>query len=236
MLRDKIYQEIIQTIDSHGRFESSDFNIETKKINTGVRLTITYLIDSKYYIIIDIPSAANANSYNYTISAKVCPGPLAFEEQLSLSSKNDILNNIKTWLDCIWEELLTNPFIKKMESQQSQIDEILKNYDNISDTYFTLEEANELKIRLDKLEGDLKAEIQKNTQEKRGQEIEINKLHKDIETLKETLHSFKKKGWLKSFTSKVVKWSMNSDNRKLLGDGYKVVRELLPPDVKANLP
>ena len=122
-----------------------------------------------------------------------------------------------------------------IESKQTQIDEIVQRFDAMDDSYFTKEDALDLKIKLDKLENELNAEILKNTKTKKEQEVEIEKLHTDIDTLKETIHSLKKKGWLKSFTNKVVKWTMNSDNRKLLGDGIQVIRGFLPDDVKSTL-
>ena len=67
-------------------------------------------------------------------------------------------------------------------------------------------------------------------------EQEVAKLHNDIDTLKQTVQSLKKKGWLKSFTSKVYKWTKDSDNRKMLMDGYSVIREFLPEDIKSTLP
>ena len=138
-------------------------------------------------------------------------------------------------MDCIWEELSANPIVKMIESKQTQIDEIVQRFDAMDDSYFTKEDALDLKIKLDKLENELNAEILKNTKTKKEQEVEIEKLHTDIDTLKETIHSLKKKGWLKSFTNKVVKWTMNSDNRKLLGDGIQVIRGFLPDDVKSTL-
>ena len=44
MLRDKIYRDIAQTIDSHSRFESTEFSIVTSKVNSNsVGLSINYL-------------------------------------------------------------------------------------------------------------------------------------------------------------------------------------------------
>ena len=63
-------------------------------------------------------------------------------------------------------------------------------------------------------------------------EDDIARLHTDIDTLKQTIQTFKKKGWLKSFTTKVFKWTRDSENRKMLKDGYAVIREFLPEEIK----
>src|SRR5438477_189409 len=126
--------------------------------------------------------------------------------------------------------------VKRIEDQQNQIDEIFEKFDSIQDEYFTEDEASELKNRLDKLEENLQAEIRTKNEDKKIFEQEISKLHTDIDTLKQTISSFKKKGWLRSFTGKIFKWSKNSENRKLLADGYKVIREFLPEHIKTSLP
>lgn len=82
----------------------------------------------------------------------------------------------------------------------------------------------------------MKSQIDKINLEKAIYEDEINKLHIDIDTLKETLNSFNKKGWFKSFTSKIFKWTSNSENRKMLKDGYSIVKEFLPENIKNSLP
>lgn len=233
MLRDKIYKEIISTIDSNIRYDNNDFKIVTTQEKTAVKLIITYKIDTKYYISFDIPSTLAVDGY--TISGQVCPGPLALIETFKFNGKEGIYKRITVWLDCIWEELSSHPFVKTMESQQSQIDEIVEGFKSMNDTYFSVDEVQDLKARLDTLENNLKAEIEKNTEDKKAQDAQVDKLHTDIETLKETIVLLKKKGWIHSFTSKAMKWTMNSDNRKLLGDGFKVIREFLPEDVKNNL-
>ena len=68
------------------------------------------------------------------------------------------------------------------------------------------------------------------------QKSEMEQLHTDIETLKSTIGAVSKPNWFRSLTSKTLKWLGKSENRQMLGDGYKVVREFLPENVKKALP
>lgn len=243
MIRDKFYKDITATIDKHNRFDSSDFKIEPVRDsrNAYTTLTIKYNIEPKYKIIFKIPTSTTApketyGSPYYAFSGSVSPGPLAYEETFTFSGEDGVFERITNWLNCIWEELSSNPIVKKVENQQQQIDEIFDKFENIKDEFFTDEEAKDLRTRLDELEETLKSQILKSNEDKKALEQEVSKLHTDIDTLKQTIQSFKKKGWLKSFTSKVFKWSKDSENRKMLKDGYTVIREFLPEDIKNALP
>jgi len=242
MIRDKFLRDINSTIDKHQRFESSDFKVDTvsDQRNNNITLTIKYSIEPKYKIVFKIPNSITTDkdgySSYYIFSGNVCPGPLAYEETFSFKGETGIYERITVWLNCIWEELSSNPIVKQVENQQHQIDEIFEKFENIKDDFFTVEEAVDIKNRLTELEETLKSHIVKNGEDKKLYEQEIANLHLDIDTLKQTVQSFKKKGWLKSFTSKVFKWTKDSENRKLLTDGYKIIREFLPPDIKHTLP
>ena len=246
MIREKVFKDIAATIDEHMRFDSTDFKIESVKEqrskNEYTTLTIRYSIESKYMIVFKVPNSETQddNGYRtyYSFSGSVCPGPLAYEETFSFKGERGIFERITIWLNCIWEELSSNPVVKKVESQQQQIDEIFEKFEklgNISDNYFTVEEANALQERLDSLEAIIKEQITQNQNDKELFEQEVIRLHTDIDTLKETILCLKKKGWLKSFTSKVFKWTKDSENRLLLKDGYAMIKEFLPEQFISGL-
>lgn len=242
MIRGKHQKDIITTINNHKRFDSSDFEIKSIKDSRGgsTTLTIKYLVEQKYNIVFKMPNSKTKDEDGYGDCYKfvgtVCPGPLAYNESFTFTGIEGLYSRIKEWLDCIWEELLSNPIIKKIEEQQIEINKIVENFDRLEDDYFSIEEAEDLRIRLNKLEEDLKGQIEENSKDKKEAESKIIELQNDIDTLKQTVESFKKKSWLKGFTGKVFKWTRNSKNREILKDGYNVVREFLPEDIKSNLP
>jgi len=242
MIRDKFYKDIITVINSHTRFDSIDFKIKTVKDdrNISTLLTIQYNFDSKYKIIFKIPSSVTIDkdgySPYYSFTGSVCPGPVAIEESFSFKGEDTVFTKISLWLNCIWEEISANPIVKQIENQQNQINEIFERFESIKDDYFTIDEAKELKKKLDDLENTLKSQLQQQIKDKKGLEEEINKLHLDIDTLKTTIASFDKKGWLKSLSVKVFKWSTNANHAKLIKGGYTLIREFLPDEIKNSPP
>ncbi|MDR2893654.1 MAG: hypothetical protein LBV80_11355 [Deltaproteobacteria bacterium] len=241
MIREKIYREIIATLDKHQRFESINFKIESANDQYGnTTLTITYIFEPKYMIIFVIPSSItkDKNGYEeyYTFSGNVCPGPLSYKEKFSFTGKAGMYERIFNWLDCIWEELSSNPIVKIIESQQQEINEIFEYLDKIEDNYFTKEEGLKLKQQLNEIEEKIKEQLKQNSNDKKIFEQEASKLHTDIDTLKQTICSFKKKGWAKNCISKILKWTKSPENKAMLEDGYTILREILPEEIKKALP
>ncbi|WDF75785.1 hypothetical protein PQ469_18015 [Mucilaginibacter sp. KACC 22773] len=244
MIRGQLYKDISETLDEHTRFDSTDFRILAEKKdernNFHTILSINYIIDSKYSIYFKIPSSKTSDSDGYSsyylISGKVCPGPLSYEETFSFKGESFIYTTIKNWLDAIWQEVSSSPVVRQVEDHQEQINNIFEKFETLKEEYFTNQEAEELKKRLDALEETLKSQIESHNELKKNIEQEVSKLHFDIDTLKQTITSFSKKGWLKSFTGKIFKWTANSDNRKMVKGGYSLLREFLPDDIKKTLP
>lgn len=242
MIRNKFYKNIITKIDGHYRFDSPDFKIESKdspRDKTTI-LIIKYRLESKYKIIFKIPSfktkSKDSYSSHYVFHGDVCPGPISYNESFSFNGEETVFQKIGTWLDCIWEELSSNPVVKQVENQQQQIEELFEKFESIEDGYFTNDETLDIRKRLDELEKTLKNQIKENEKDKTILEKEVSKLNADIDTLKQTVQSFRKKGWLKSFSGKMFKWAKQSDNQKILKEGYTIVKEFLPEEIKNTLP
>lgn len=238
MIRAKVRKDIIETLEAHTRFEHADFKLETSKIAKGVQLKITYLIDTRFYISFVIPSSITGDDYNahYMFSGSACPGPVSFDESFSFKQEHEIYSRIKSWQNAIWEEVSTTPLIKLFNEQQQQIDEIYEKLKDVSDELFSKQESEDIKTRLTDLEKKLTEEIENNTKDKDVLQEQINQLHTDISTLQQTVDSFTKKSWFKSFASKVFRWTKDGENRKMIGDGYKVLKEFLPADIKNTMP
>ncbi|RYX87031.1 hypothetical protein EON73_02270 [bacterium] len=144
MIRDKFYKEIAANIDSHSRFDNSDFKITTTPGSTSTVLTITYTIEPTYKIVFHIPNSTtlDKDSYSnpyYKFSGSVCPGPLSFQETFSFTGQEKVFEKITTWLNCIWEELTSNPIVKQIEKQRKDIEEIIENFNDIKEEFFSKE-------------------------------------------------------------------------------------------------
>lgn len=239
MIREKFLKDISTTINNHKRFESYDFDITPYSQNKSgpTKLKITYKMSPKYQIEIVIPNTktkvqgAYVESDEYVFKCDKCPGKVAYQESINCNGEEDLHKNLKIWLDCIWDELVSNPILKSIKSQEEKVEELFKKFDLIDDEPFNSQEVEELRKKLDDLESMLKTEIESSKKNKEELENEIDNLHSDIETLKVTINSFTRKGWIKSFTTKIFKWTSNSENRKMLKDGYTLIKEILPDNL-----
>ncbi|MFA6249477.1 MAG: hypothetical protein WC615_21240, partial [Mucilaginibacter sp.] len=236
MIREKFNKDIINRIDKHQRFDNAEFIISATKNGSSTILVITYKFKPEYRILFNVPSTSTTDkdgySPYYAFSGKVSPGPLAYEETFSFKGEGVLFDKIDIWLNSIWEEISSSPIVKQVENQQTKIDEILENFDSLDDKFFTLQEAEDLKTRLDELEETLKELIINHVHYKENKEEELSRLHLDIDTLKQTVNSFNKKGWVKSFVGKMFKWTSDEENKKLLQGGYSFVKQFLPENIK----
>lgn len=243
MIRQKFHKQVIDILDSHSRFESHDFGIRPTKenrVNGKITLVITYLHNSSYHFRLELPTIETQQKDEYRASYKfkgtMSPGRISLKESFTFNNLEPLNEHIRTWLDSIWEEITSSPVISEIDNQRKELDELYKHLDSVSDDFFSKDEAKELEKRLDKLEKQFKKELDKEIKDKNELKNEISTLQKDIETLKMTLESFGKKGWMKTFFGKVFKWVKNPNNQNALKQGYTIVREVLPEEYKGMLP
>jgi len=90
------------------------------------------------------------------------------------------------------------PLHRHYEAQRDQIEAIVSELGELDDTFFTREEAEQLKQRLDDLEAQLAANIRGAVDEEGLQEIELTSLHDEIEDLKNKTVTRTKSGWARS--------------------------------------
>jgi hypothetical protein len=238
MIRDKVYKEVFETLGSNPHFESYDFSISSSRISNTTSLSIVYKMENKFNITLRIPHSLTNKDFQeyYLISGTARPGVLAYDESFEFRGYQQIHVKIREWLDNVWEELSSNPIVKEQLNQQKDIEEIFQRFDQIKDEYFSADEAQDLKSRLDELEKKLVEEAKKNIKDKEELQKQIEVLNDDIETLKTTVSSLKKTGWLKSFTGKVFKWTSKKENREFLKEGYSFIKAFLPENIKSDLP
>jgi DNA repair exonuclease SbcCD ATPase subunit len=249
MVRNQTKIEINKTLDEHPYFTATDFNLVVK----GKTISIQYEFEDKFYFRITLPIQTTTKtikktkppgilgnrSYNeeedievYKITGKVCPGEMVMEEPLNFEGKNQITSHLWKWLNCIWEELSAGPIKKMIDEQNEEIEKIKSQVNEISDDYFTQEEANELKRKLDTFEEKFKEHIQKSSKKNGDGEKKLRKLEKEIGALKETIGVLNKRTWYKSSISKMYKWIASEGNRNLIKNGTKLLKPLLPDSVK----
>jgi len=245
MIRHKIRSEIIATINNHKQFEISDFDIELKNETS---LSIKYTYDDKYYFNVtfpkDVTRAVKENRLThgdevfeqYNFKGSVSPGRVAVIEKLEFEGETTIYNKLRTWLDCLWEELMAIPVNRRQDEFDATLREMKTKFKDIPDEYFSREEGEELKRKLDELERRFQAQFDNDSLDKEVLQKKHEELHQEFTVLKETLYSLKKPGWYKSLGVRILTWFMKEENRKFLKDAKDSIVPLLPDGVKHLIP
>ena len=248
MIRAKISKLISTKLDSNKYFNFNDFQIEIGDFKyKSTKLKITYEYDSQYFIEIDIPSEKSTLSrqettsnivgpsttktveyLEYKIEGKMCPGQLSYSEAFKYEGVDGINKALGIWLNNLWEDLTITPENRIFMAQKEEIEKIKEKVNGLPDEYFSAEEGNELKIRLEKLETQLTDQLTAGNPDKVAADKQIEKLHQEIEILKQTIHSIKKNGWFKSFVTKTMTWLADPNNQKLLNAGKEMITNMLP--------
>ena len=249
MIRNKTKVEINETLDEHKYFSSSDFEIIIK----GKSITLKYEFDERFYFKINLPSRPTSKTvkrskppgilgtrnYNeeeeietYVVTGKVSPGEMILEEDLRFEGRNEISRQIKRWLNSIWEELVASPLNKMIDEQNEIIEKIKSQVNQIPEDYFTKDEANELREKINSLEENLKNQIESQASENDNLKQKLSELENEMDSLRATIPLLNKRNWFKSSMTKMYKWISKENNRKLLKDGAKLLKPLLPESIK----
>lgn len=243
MVRAKIIKLINSRLEGK-YFNFSDFEID--KTDTGYRtvLKITYEYDTQYFIEIRIPyekstftrqetsllgqGTKTIEVFDYEIEGRMCPGKLSYKEDFKNRGSNGIAEALDVWLDNLWEDLTITPENRVFLAQREELEMLKERVEGIPDEYFTAEEGNDLRERLEKIESQLADKVTLEQPDKVEAQKQMEKLHSEIEILKQTIHSLKKRGWFKSFITKTMTWLSNPSNQKLLKAGKEILTNMLP--------
>lgn len=248
MIRAKISKIISSKLDSNKYFNFNDFQIEIGDPRyKATTLKITYEYDAQYFIEVNVPSEKSQLSkqettsnfvgqsttktiqyFEYQIEGKMCPGQLSYTEAFKYEGVDGIAKAIGAWLTNLWEDITITPENRIFISQKEEIEKIKEKVNGLPDEYFSAEEGNELKNRLEKLESQLSEKLSIDNPDKVEADKQIEKLHQEIEILKQTIYSLKKSGWFKSFVTKTMTWLADPSNQKLLKSGKELITKMLP--------
>lgn len=199
MIRNRLYYQIIGIIEKNTVFVKTDFKIETRTaLSKRDGVYIIYKHEPKYEFELQIPESSGDDG-EYTFNGKVCPGVVAIHESFSVKGESNLFSGIVTWVNCIWEELATQPFLQSARKIEEQIDAVYAKYANPEQEYFTQQETEELKMCLEKLEKDFQEEIQDEVKDKKEVWKRIGGLSAEMDYLKSTITSSTRQAWLYSF-------------------------------------
>lgn len=244
MIRQELAQEIEKAINKTGYFNINDFSIETKPVGTAyVKLVLKYNYDDKYKIELNIPNTKSVDkssgydSFNYGITGNMCPGELAFNEEIFFrGGSKELVESIINWLEYLRSDLFATPANRLINEQKEELSKFEEKLSKIPDDYMTKQEIQDYLTRLDELESTFKEHLQKQIDNETELNQQIKSLQKEIEMLKNNAKTLKRRAFIRSVLSKIISWSANPTNQKLLKTGAQAIKPLLPEAVKGVIP
>lgn len=205
-------------------FLSDDFNIKTESYTNYIKLIIRYSYLPQYTF----------EGFIYTneekFDARFNPGTVAIVVKKDNLLRQEFLIAIREWLNNTYSEMTNSPLERKVKEH----DEILKSWQEKihsmgeeGEHFFTKEEGEELRNKLNELEELLENGI---IQKDENIQQDLDKLHSEVNTLREHLQVLTKKNWLLSFSVRLYTWIKRNPDMTRRVAGFS--RELLPENVK----
>ena len=223
MIRAHLVQQLRKALSDSGTFDPDDFVIETKQDRSGdTSLKITPRFAGDYSLVARIVGRRGAN-----ITITTQPGSIVQEDSLEVSSWDNLVAETRQWRNRIETELKAEPIAREIDVQRKALEKLLSSVGKVEDTYFSQQEATALRGKLDTLEQTLAEQITKAAENEAQLEAKLAALHSDIETLKQSLDSLRKPGWVQRVGVKVGKWMGDPDVREAIKGGTEIVKGFL---------
>lgn len=230
MIRHTTLIEIKKSLDKSTNFSSTDFILKSGYNS----LNIIYEYDNTFSFQIDIPTEISkltktekeTSSFGmvtkhkeyeyeaYEFSGIMKPGKVSSEEKVTFEGQTRLFKFIEIWLENLWTEITIQPEYRKIEKIEEELNNIKSKFDNLSDEFFTKEEAELLIERLNTLESNFKEKLEIEIQDKEILLTTLEELHVELEKLKGQATLLNKKNWFKSFSVKIFSWITKDENRK----------------------
>ena len=226
----------MKTIQIKNGFDQQDFEFKTYVERRTFRyLLVVYRYQPEFIFQVQIPInkvAVSENRMDYEFRGVRRPGEITGEENFLYFGIEDLNFGFSNWMDNISEELRSVPVRREIEKQGKVLEEILGRLTDIPDEYFTREEAEDYRSRLDELERRFSEKLRNDAESNGHLEAQIENLRQDVEVLKSKLELLKKPGWMKAMAVRVTSWMSDKDNQKLLKTGADIAKILLPEAIK----
>ena len=220
MVRAAFVQDLVRRIASQG-FDEHDFTFDSSEDEYGHALVITYRYEPEYRL------TAHFTPPRDVVTGGMAPGRVTSSEPFEVKNASEFGYLVGEWAKRVGEELRAAPFARELQEQRRRIDELLAEFDDLPDEYFTREEAEDLRARLQQLEQQLAEHISASAAFDKNVDERLEELHEEFDDLRTNVDRLRKKGWLASFAKRVYRWGKDPANRALLKDGVEVTRKLL---------
>jgi hypothetical protein len=152
---------------------------------------------------------------------------MTIDESYEVSGRGQLVRAVELWRRRLEAELRSAPSERAVRDQEEQIAEFVGEFAAMPDEFFTRDEAEVFRQRLEDFETRFAEHIRANTTD--GEELKkrLSQIEQDVSALNDGLSSLTKRGWAGSLANRVFGWLRDPMNRKLLSSGAAVAKELL---------
>lgn len=227
MVRQTFLNQIRAALGEVQPFRSEDFDITQRKFVPSraaeevEEVMVRYRFDPAYEFSFTVSPPTHGQSPHLTFIAK--PGAISSVTNGITQNGADILQQIDQWLQRTAEELSNVPQQRRVEAQQQAIDALTEQVGELSDTYYTRAEAQDMEARLDQLRKEIYEQFAALQEDQGVVDGQMESIDSDIADLKLSLETLKKPGWTKAFATRFLRWTAQAENRDLLEAGTKLL-------------
>jgi Zn-finger nucleic acid-binding protein len=239
MLRPTTLNQVLRAIDQSGYFKSEDFSVTTTDTDYESKLRLHFLYDERYFLEATIPikksaldntgfvAALQSKRFAFCISGTTSPGEMSTQEPFECENIDGLQKVVLQWIERLKSEFRMAPIFRELDLQKEKLDQMMAKVECVPDEYFSRQEADALRQRLDDLESRLTEGLNQRKQDKDEVQNQVNAIHSDIEMLKDALNNLKKPGGAKIFTIRLFKWASVPENREMLSSGAHLAKDLI---------
>gem|GEM_PF-3424773 len=219
-------QEIEKELNSK-YFLAEDFNLETTNHQNYVTLIIKYIYLPQYRF----EGVIFRDEEKF--SAQFSPGTITISVRKDNLTKYNFLTSIREWLHNIFNEITKTPLARQVRDQEELLNKFKEKIYSMGkegNNLFSKEEGEELRNKLNELEGIIKESIIQTKLNDETQDQELDRLKLEVDTLKAHLEVLSKKNWFLSFSTRLFNWFKRNPNLTRQLAGFS--REMLPQEAR----
>jgi hypothetical protein len=237
MIRNKFLSSITERLNDNS-FSYNDFDIEINEVYSGLQINIkiTYRYIEEYTFSFSLSKTPDTE-----LTIERTPGKVIMNEKITIKNQNSIPAEITVWVNAIKEEMSYMPFAREFEETKSKILEMEEKFNEVPEKYFTKEESELLKKRLETLEVEFEEKLRKELDDKFNLEYEVRSMKAEMEQLKIQVEILNKRNWIKSFGTKLHGWGTKypviTAALATIGIGFlpEEVKDLIPHEELINV-
>ncbi|POZ57200.1 hypothetical protein LYSIN_01984 [Lysinibacillus sphaericus] len=208
-------------------FFVEDFIIETRNYQSFIELNIVYIYLPQYKF--------EGEIYKDEARFKVefNPGTVTTIVKRDQLSKYEFLSSIREWLKNTHTEMTKTPIARQVNNHEELLKLIQEKVNSMGENgerFFTKEEGEELRNKLNELEELYKKSVVEQYENKQTQEKELQKFNFELNTLRNHLEVLNRKNWFLSFSVRLFNWIKRNPDVTRRVAGFS--RELLPEEAK----